>query len=137
MTSMTTIRTTGTLAATAAASSTTIQSGAWRLTPRRPSAAVVKHLRRIVATLVGLCAVVALPGTALAYTEPIGPDSGSVPNVGPAPYQGSASHSSAAGWGVTTVVGAIVISILAVGLLVVAQRVARHRHEAHPTALDA
>jgi hypothetical protein len=123
MTSSTTIGTTDTFAVTTAS--------------RTPSPGVVKHLRRIIATVVvGLCAILAVPGTALARTEPIGPDSGTVPIVSPAPYPTSAAHASS-GWGLTTVLAVVVIAVLAVGLVLMAQRVARHRRDADPTALGA
>ena len=132
-----TIRTPDTLAVTTATFLPKIPSEAPPPAPGSPSHGVVRHLRRLIATVVGLCVIMALPGTALAYTEPIGPDSGTVPNVGPNAYQGSASHSSASGWGLMTLVGVIVISIFAVGLVVIGLRVARHRRDAHPTALSA
>lgn len=137
MTSTTNICATDTLAVVTAASPPTITSGAPPLTSRTPSWDVVKRLRRIIVTVaVGVLAIVAVPGTAHAHTEPIRPDSGTVPIVSPATYPTSVSHASSSGCGLTTIL-AVVVAVLAVGLVIVAQRVARHRRDARPTAVGA
>jgi hypothetical protein len=115
MTSTTTIRTTDSLAV-----STT------------------KRIRRtLTAVVVGLCAILALPGTALAYTDPNRSVSTTVPIASPAAYQTPASQASSSGWGLTTTLMVVVIAVLAVGIVVVGQRVARRRRAAHLTALGA
>lgn len=121
MTSTTTTGTTPTFAATAAS--------------RIPSEGVVKHLRRIIATFVGLCAILAVPGTALAHTEPNRPESATVPTGAPA-LHGASAH-AASGWGLGTILAIVVIAVLAAALVVVAQRAARHGRDAQPTALHA
>lgn len=100
----------------------------------------MKHLRRIIATLVvGLFAMVALPGTAHAHTEPVRPDSGAVPLTGPLtaphPYQATASHVSSSGWGLALTIGLTAVVVVAIAVAVAGRRVARHRRGAGSPAL--
>jgi hypothetical protein len=101
----------------------------------RARAHAMKRLRRLLATVVVvLSAILALPATAQAYPAPIGPDSGLAP-IGPDPTP--AAHPSSSGWGLTTVLGVVVVALLAAGIVVLAQRFARQRRDARPTAADA
>ena len=97
-----------------------------------------KRIRRtLTAVVVGLCAILAVPGTALAYTDPGRPDSTTISIVSPAVHPATASQSSSSGWGLTTTLLVVVIAILAVGLVVLGQRAARRRRGAHLTPLGA
>ncbi len=96
-------------------------------TPELSATAPTRYLRRIIAMIVGLLTIVAVPGTALATTEPgrSGSDTGTAVTsaVGSAPAPDAASS----GWGLATVVGIAVVVALVAGMLVLAQRVARQR----------
>ncbi len=95
----------------------------------------MKNLKRIITTLLGLTAVMALPSYANAATEPIRPDSGIVPPTSPELHRAPAAEISSSGWGTALVVGAVVVVLLAGLLVVVGQRVARQRRRAASPAL--
>ena len=102
-----------------------------------PSEDVMKHLARLIATIVGgLGAIVVLSGTAQAYTEPIRPESGAGSVTAPDLHQASTPIVSSQGWGLTEVIGLVVVAILATLLAAAVQRVARHRREVHSPALS-
>ena len=129
MTSTMPVRPTDTFAVATTTPRRTIQSGF--------ASTVVTHVRRLVATVVGLCAIMAVPGTAFAYTEPVTHGSGTVPGVGATLSRTSASHASSTGWVMTAVLVVGVVVVLVGGLAVVAQRTARRRHVAQPRPLHA
>ena len=106
------------------------------LAPRALPGSLRRLLGRIIATVVGLAAVLAVPGTALAYTQPVRPESDTVPVLSPDSTPASVSHGSSSGWGLTTILTILVIAIVAAVLLAVVQRIARHHRAAHPTALS-
>jgi Mn2+/Fe2+ NRAMP family transporter len=85
--------------------------------------------RTITTAVVGVLAIVGLPGAAYARTTPVGPASDSANTHAPS--------GSLFGWGLTTVFGVVVLMVLAAGLVLVTPRIARHRHSTRPTALEA
>jgi hypothetical protein len=96
----------------------------------------MKHLTRIIATLaVGLSALLGLAGTALAYTDPIRPESGTIPVTSPDLSQAQAYAATSSGWGPALVVGAVIVVLLAVALTLVGQRLSRHHRQDHAPAL--
>ena len=86
------------------------------------------YLRRVVATLVGLCALVALPGTALATTEPITPGSG-------ADRVQLTVSGAAAGWGTSTLLVGLVVVVLLAAAVAGIHRIAQRRRTARRTVL--
>jgi hypothetical protein len=103
-----------------------------------PAVSTTKRMRRtLTAVLVGICAIFAVPGTALAYTDPAGGGSTSVPIAGAATHQAPAAHASSSGWALTTTLLIVAFAALAGGIVVAAQQVARRRRSAHLTALGA
>ncbi len=93
--------------------------------------------RSLTAVVVGLCAILAVPGTALAYTDPSRSDSTAVPIAGQAAYGAPASQASSSGSWLTTALLVVVVAVLAAGIVVVGQQIARRRRAAHLTALSA
>ncbi|MFI5100092.1 MAG: hypothetical protein ACHQE5_06205 [Actinomycetes bacterium] len=89
--------------------------------------APTRYVRRILAMIVGLLTIVAVPGTALASTEPGRSGSGTTTAVTNAVGSAPAPDAASSGWGLTTVVGIAVVVALVAGILVLAQRVARQR----------
>ena len=80
--------------------------------------------RRITTLLVGLAAMLALPGTAFAYTQPVTSGSGSV-TAPIRPLTAAPSTGSSMG----SVLAALAVAVLAVAIVIVAQRVLRRRSE--------
>jgi hypothetical protein len=107
--------------------------GTTRPTPLLEEA--MKHLTRILATLaVGLSALLGLAGTALAYTDPIRPESGTIPVTSPHLSQVSAYAATSSGWSPALVVGVVILVLLGVALTLVGQRLSRHHRQDHAPA---
>ena len=105
-------------------------------TTRSPVTIAVSSTRRIRRTLAamvaGLFAMLAVPGTAFAYTDP----DRAVSTAVPVAYQAPATQASPSGWSLSTPFVVIAIAVLLVGNLVVTQRIARRRR-GQLTALEA
>lgn len=87
-----------------------------------------KRMRRtLTAAVVGLFALLAVPGTAFAYTDPDRAVSTAVPVAGTATYEAPAAQASPSGWSMSTPVVVIAIAVLLVGILVLALRITRLR----------
>jgi hypothetical protein len=110
-------------------------------TTRSPITIAASWTRRIRRTLaamvVGLFAMLAVPGTAFAYTDPDRAVSTAVPVAGTAAHPAPTVEVSPSGWGLSTTLLIVAIAVLAVGIVVVGQRVARRRRTAHLTPLGA
>jgi hypothetical protein len=96
----------------------------------------MKHLKRTIATIVvGLYVMLGLPGIAYAHTEPIRPESTTVPLTTSGLQHAPASAVSSAGWSPALVVAVVLVVTLAVGIALVGQRVARNHRGAHTPAV--
>ena len=83
-----------------------------------------KRIRRtFTAVLVGLSAILTVPGTAFAYTDPDRAVSTAVPVASQTPT----AQVSPSGLSLSTPVVVIAIAVLLVGILVAAQRISRPR----------
>jgi hypothetical protein len=104
-----------------------------------PAVSTSKRMRRtLTGVLVGICAILGVPGTAFAYTDPAGGGSTSVPIAGPDSNQAPVAHASSSGWGLTTtLLVVVIIGVLAIGIVMAAQQVARHRRNTNLTAAGA
>jgi len=99
---------------------------------------VVKQLRRLAfAFVVGLFSILAVPGIALAHTDPGLPDSVTVPTTTPAVYPAATPQPSASPWGLTSTLLIVGMAIVAVAIVVIARRTARRRRAGQLTALTA
>lgn len=89
----------------------------------------MKHLVRFILTAVtGVVTMLTLSSTAHAVTEPVRPGSGSVPLPG-IDHQSTVRTAveSSAGWGPSTLVGALVLVALVVGIAIALNRQSRRR----------
>ena len=96
-----------------------------------------QHLARLVTALIGLTAVLALPGTAFAYTSPDGPDSGATVPLTPVvgalhAANATAPVPSSGSWAPALSVGVVLGVVLALAITFIAQRARRQRHTHRP-----
>lgn len=112
-----------------------------RRTHRAPARRALTAARSIIATLVvGFVALVALPGTASArilgpYEEGFAPATETGHAAAPAPVPATTPPPESSGWSLTTIVTLVAIAAAVVGLALLVQRAARHRHQSTPTPL--
>ena len=85
----------------------------------------------------GIFSILAVPGIALAHTDPGLPDSVTVPATRPAVYPASTPRPTASTWGLTSALLIVGTAIVAVGIVVMARRAARSRRAGQLTALTA